>query len=329
MSAGERRRIADEDRGHDRDRRRAGERAAPRQHLVEHDAEREDVGAMVRGVAVHLLRRHVAHGPHHDAGHRLWRGGQRRVRQALGGWRRELGQAEVEDLDAVLRRDEDVRRLQVAMDDALLVGCAQPVRDLRAEVERAAQRQPSPRQQPVERRAVEELGNDVGEAALDADVEDRDDVGVVEGGRGPGLLLEPAQAVGVVGHLGGQHLDRDLAIEALVVSAVDLAHPAGPEWRDDLVRAEARAWGQRHGVIILGSGTSTPNFQLPILNYEHPTSARSSPWELAVGDWKLTSPTPITSSGTDRLPRETSPRRAPLPASDDSRSAARRNAHWG
>ncbi len=106
----------------------------------------------------------------------------------------------------------------------------------------------------VERRAVEELGHDVGEAALDADVEDRDDVGMVEGGRGPGLLLESAQAVDVVGYLGRQHLDRDLAIEALVVGAVDLAHAAGPEWRDDLVRAEARAWGQRHCVIILGSG---------------------------------------------------------------------------
>ncbi len=135
-----------------------------------------------------------------------------------------------------------------------VVGGAQPVRDLRAEVERAAQRQPSPREQPVERRAVEELGHDVGEAALDADVEDRDDVGMVEGGRSPGLLLESAQAVDVVGHLGRQHLDRDLAIEALVVGAVDLAHAAGPEWRDDLVRAEARTWGQRHCVIILGSG---------------------------------------------------------------------------
>ena len=140
------------------------------------------------------------------------------------------------------------------MDDALRVGGAQPVRDLRAEVERAAQRQPSPREQRVERRAVEELGHDVRETALDADVEDRDDVGMVECGRSPSLLLESAQAIGVVGHLGRQHLDRDLAIEALVVGAVDLAHAAGTQWRDDLVRAEARTRGQRHGVIILGSG---------------------------------------------------------------------------
>jgi hypothetical protein len=38
------------------------------------------------------------------------------------------------------------------------------------------------------------------------------------------------------------------------MSAVDLAHAAGTQWRDDLVRAEARARGQRHCVIILGSG---------------------------------------------------------------------------
>ena len=34
---------------------------------------------------------------------------------------RELGQAEVEDLGAIVRGDEDVLRLQVAVDDALLV----------------------------------------------------------------------------------------------------------------------------------------------------------------------------------------------------------------
>ena len=77
---------------------------------------------------------------------------------------------------------------------------------------------------------------------------------MVEGGRSPGLLLEPAQAVDVVSYLGRQHLDRDFAIEALVVGAVDLAHATGPERRDDLVRAEARTCGQRHIADYMGSG---------------------------------------------------------------------------
>ncbi len=38
-----------------------------------------------------------------------------------------------------------------------------------------------------------------------------------------------------------QDLDRDVAIELRVTCAVDLAHAAGPQGGEDLVRAEARA----------------------------------------------------------------------------------------
>ena len=37
--------------------------------------------------------------------------------------------------------------------------------------------------------------------------------------------------------LGGQNLDGDVAAEPRVARAIDLAHPAGAERRDDLVRA--------------------------------------------------------------------------------------------
>jgi hypothetical protein len=43
----------------------AGERAPPAQHLVQHGAEREEIGARVGGLAAHLLRRHVSRRPHH------------------------------------------------------------------------------------------------------------------------------------------------------------------------------------------------------------------------------------------------------------------------
>ena len=42
----------------------------PVEHLVEHRAEREDVGAVVDRLAAHLLRRHVADGAEHGAGRR-------------------------------------------------------------------------------------------------------------------------------------------------------------------------------------------------------------------------------------------------------------------
>ena len=47
-----------------------------------------------------------------------------------------------------------------------------------------------------------------------------------------------------------QDLDRDGAIQARVARLVDLAHSAGADWREDLVRAEASSGGQRHELVI-------------------------------------------------------------------------------
>ncbi len=65
-----RRGLARQQRLERRDRRGAGERQRPGRHLVQHDAEREDVGARVQFVAPRLLRRHVRHGPQRGADRR-------------------------------------------------------------------------------------------------------------------------------------------------------------------------------------------------------------------------------------------------------------------
>ena len=51
----------------------------------------------------------------------------------------------------------------------------------------------------------------------------------------PGLLFEAAETLGVTGDVLGQDLDRHLAAEAGVASAVDLTHAPGPEQAEDLV----------------------------------------------------------------------------------------------
>ena len=68
---------------------------------------------------------------------------------------------------------------------------------------------------------------------------------MAEGAGGPGLLLEALQAVLVGGQLLGDDLDGHVAAEARVVGAVDLAHAARAERRDDLVRADTTARDQR------------------------------------------------------------------------------------
>jgi hypothetical protein len=60
------------------------------------------------------------------------------------------------------------------------------------------------------------------------------------------FALEPGNPIAV----GGKHIredfDRDVAVELRIPRAVDLAHSAGTERRDDLINTEPRAWCQRH-----------------------------------------------------------------------------------
>ena len=62
-----------------------------------------------------------------------------------------------------------------------------------------------------------------------ADIKESHDVGMVQGGRGPGFLLEAAQSLGVGRRGSGQDLDCDVAAQARIAGAVDLSHPAGAE----------------------------------------------------------------------------------------------------
>jgi hypothetical protein len=77
-----------------------------------------------------------------------------------------------------------------------------------------------------------------------ADVVDREDVRVIERGRGQRLLLESPQPVRVRREVRRQHLDRDITPEPGVGGAVHLAHAAGAERRDDLVVPEAGPRGE-------------------------------------------------------------------------------------
>ena len=238
---GEVRRVFLQDRRHRVGGRVAVERAPAREHLVEDRAEGEDVAARVGGLAADLLGRHVAERAEHDAGLRA-RGRGRQVRRLAALLRvRELGEAEVEDLHAAVVGDEDVLGLQVPVDDPLLVRGREAVDDLERVVDRLARRELAAREDRPERLALEQLLDDVGRALVRADVVDRGDVGMVQDARRLGLLLEPAQPVGVGGEGGGQDLDRHVAAQARVLRAIHLSHPARADLREDLVGAEAGA----------------------------------------------------------------------------------------
>ena len=61
------------------------------------------------------------------------------------------------------------------------------------------------------------------------------------------FALESREPIRVAGQGVWQDLDRDLAIQLRVARAIDLAHPADADRRNDLIGTEARAGdeGQR------------------------------------------------------------------------------------
>ncbi len=122
----------------DRSRGSAGERRRSCRHLVEHDAEREQVRPPVQLLAQHLLGRHIGHRTRRRPG-----GGQRRFGHGSLGLRAcrlrptlipgELREAEVQHLGVSATRDEEIRRLDVPVHDPCAVCRLQSIRHLDAQ----------------------------------------------------------------------------------------------------------------------------------------------------------------------------------------------------
>ncbi len=154
-------------------------------------------GSAIEGRARDLFRRHVAERAEHDA--RTGEGGRRRVRVRLdrvawGG--HGAGEAEVEQLDLTGGRHEDVFRLEVAMDDALVVRGRQSEGHLRAEIDDAPDRQAAVGELVAQRPAFEQLHGRVGHAVVAAVAVDREDVRVRERRDRARFLLEALAALG-------------------------------------------------------------------------------------------------------------------------------------
>ena len=152
---------------------------------------------------------------------------------------RQLGEPEVEHLRVPPGQDEDVVRLDVAVDDARGVRGAQRVCDLDRELEHPLGRRPSRGKLRLQRLALQVFLHDESHPRVVlANVVDGGDVRMVETRRGAGLALEPHHAVRIDGELGRQDLDRHLPVEARVMGQPDLAHAALAELFENLVRPQ-------------------------------------------------------------------------------------------
>jgi hypothetical protein len=176
-----------------------------------------------------LLGRHVAQRPHE----------QSRAREILLR-RSDPRDAEIENLGHPIARDEDVARLDVAMDDPVLVGIREAVADLHHQRQLALEGQilaladHLPQLLPFQ-----VLHDDEQAPRILAQVVDGDDVGVAQPCAGLRLAEKArAQLIARV-HVLGDDLEGDHALQQGVVRLVHGAHASLPDLLYDLVLAES------------------------------------------------------------------------------------------
>ena len=217
---------------------------AVRQGRKEYGSESVDIrkGGDRRGLARRLLGRHVRRSAQHAAGdgHALF---------PLD----PLGQAEVGDVRVALVIQEDIRRFQIAVKDAALVGVVDGIGDLRNDPRGLARVVHEFSEGFLHPPTVDQLHAEIALILEGANLVDRDNAGVVECGDGFGFVLKTADLI-LAGELGvADHLQGDLPVQSDLPGPVDHSHAAPPEETDQFVVADIAnplTWGSRGGGVM-------------------------------------------------------------------------------
>ncbi len=247
----------------------AAERERAGGHLVEHRAKAEKIAAGIERLAARLLGRHVGHRAERRAGAGEmggFQGGLGVAGQGGGGALAValnlLGQAEIEDFGVAAGGDEDVGRLDVAMDDALFVRGVERVGDFDAERQQQSERQGLFRDAVLEGLALQKLHRDEIAAVVLGNVVNRADARMIQRGSGAGFAPETLEGVGIALQFRREEFQGHAAAQIQILSDVDHTHSATTEPVDDAVVRDGLAdqWGGfSHAGSILWRGQRQVN----------------------------------------------------------------------
>ena len=146
--------------------------------------------------------------------------------------------AEVGDADVAVAVDHHVGRLQIAMEHAALVRRGDAGAELPRELDRLVLRNPSDAaQQRRQILAVDVFHREEAAAVGFAEVVEAADVLVRHLARRAQLVVELREVRRIAGDPFGQELQRDRLIERQIVGAIDFAHAAAAEQRDQPIAA--------------------------------------------------------------------------------------------
>ena len=225
----------------DRLRRRARVRRLTCQHFVCQRTERIDVGARIdHAVARCLFRRHVLR--------RAER--QPRLRHALPARLAHRQRDPEVGHHRLPMLKEDVLRLQVAMDDAVLMRIVERARNRDGDAYRLVNGELTLAVEPVPQRlALDVRHHIVQESVGSPRIEQREEIGMLEVRRNADLAQEPLGAEHRA-EVGAQKLERDVPVVSEVASEIHRRHATATELALDLV-----ATGER-GLKVVDRGVA-------------------------------------------------------------------------
>jgi hypothetical protein len=175
---------------------------------------------------------------------------------AAGGTVAEFRESEIEDLDRAIRSELDIRGLQIAMDNAPLVRRFERFGDLLRDWQHLIDGDRAARDPLGKVFALDQLHDQRRDAVGLFDPVDRRDVRMIQRREEFRFALKARQPVRIRRELRWEDFECDLAFQPAVGRAIHLAHAAGSERGDDLVRTQAGAEGERHEVWIIRSMAS-------------------------------------------------------------------------
>ena len=199
-----------------------GKRRPAGEQEVEGAAQRVDVGPMIQVGAVEgLLGGHVVGGA---------RGPFVFLGRFLPAAADQSGHAQVEDLYHALPVDQQVGRLDVAMDHVVAVGVGQAAGRLAKVIDGPFELQGAfGFHHPLEVLPLDELHHHVVAVVFPVDVVGMDDIRMVQRRDRPGLAKELLQRGGILAELLGDDLQRHRAVHRGVLGHEDPAHAAAAD----------------------------------------------------------------------------------------------------
>ena len=230
-------------------------------HFVEHHAEREKIGASVELFAAQLFRRHISDGA--DGSARIGEikaaciGESLRIAAGGAGGARNFRQPKVENFGVAAVCHEDVRGLDVAVDDSPDVCGIECIGYFNRQGEQTLELHRPAVDQMFQRLPAQALHHDEDMSLMLADFVDGADVRMIQRRGGPRLAAKALEGLRILGGIVGEKFQRNEAAELRVFRFIDDPHPsATEEFNDAVVRDSLADHGRSgcYGPFCLNSG---------------------------------------------------------------------------